>query len=433
MTIYEIISRKRDGFELTDEEIGFFVEGFVKGSIKDYQASALLMAIYLQGMTDRETLTLTNEMAKSGEMLDLSVIEGKTADKHSTGGVGDKTTLIVAPIVASLGIKVAKMSGRGLGHTGGTVDKLESIKGFNVAPDIESFISQVQKIGISVVGQTGDLAPADKKIYALRDATATVGSLPLIASSIMSKKLAAGSECIVLDVKTGSGAFMKTPEDAQLLAEKMVTIGNMAGRRMAAVISDMDTPLGRNIGNSLEITEAVEVLKGRGSEDLRQVCLTLASQMISLARDCSEDEAYSLAVEKLDDGSAFDKFREFISYQGGDISLIDNLSLLPEAEIKEFVCAPCDGYIASTDAEKIGLSAVLLGAGRQNKEDKIDYSAGIILRKKTGEKVSTGDLIAELFTNDEEKLGSAKELFLSAVSFSETAPEEKPLIYKIIR
>ncbi len=433
MTIYEIISRKRDGFELTDEEIGFFVEGFVKGSIKDYQASALLMAIYLQGMTDRETLTLTNEMAKSGEMLDLSAIEGKTADKHSTGGVGDKTTLIVAPIVASLGIKVAKMSGRGLGHTGGTVDKLESVKGFNVAPDIESFISQVQKIGISVVGQTGDLAPADKKIYALRDATATVGSLPLIASSIMSKKLAAGSECIVLDVKTGSGAFMKTPEDAQLLAEKMVTIGNMAGRKMAAVISDMNTPLGRNIGNSLEIAEAVEILKGHGSEDLRQVCLILASQMISLAKGCNEKEAFALAKKSLDDGSAYRKFREFISYQGGDISVIDDLSLFTEAEIKEKVYAQCDGYIASTDAEKIGLSAVLLGAGRQKKEDEIDYSAGIILLKKTGEKVSKGEIIAELRTNNKSCIEHARELFLSAISFSETAPEEKPLIYKIIR
>ncbi len=432
MTIYEIISKKRDGNELSDEEISFFVDGFVKGDIKDYQASALLMAIYLRGMSDRETLTLTKAMAESGEMLDLSVIDGVTADKHSTGGVGDKTTLIVAPIVASLGIKVAKMSGRGLGHTGGTVDKLESISGFDVAPDIESFINQVKKIGISVVGQTGDLAPADKKIYALRDSTATVGSLPLIASSIMSKKLAAGSECIVLDVKCGSGAFMKTPEDAELLAEKMVTIGKMAGRKMAAVISDMDTPLGKNIGNALEVAEAVEILRGKGSKDLRQVCLTLAAEMVHLSLGISKQDAFERVTKALEDGTAYDKFREFISAQGGDISMIDDTSLLPHAAISKKIYSDFDGYINSTDAEKIGIASVLLGAGRQKKEDSIDYSAGIILHKKTGDKISKGELLAELLTSDEKLADSAEKLFLSALSCSEVEPEKKPLIFKII-
>lgn len=433
MRIYDIISHKRDGLELTDEEIAFFVKGYTKGDIKDYQASALLMAIYLNGMTDRETATLTLEMAHSGDMLDLSGIEGVKADKHSTGGVGDKTTLIVAPIVASLGIKVPKMSGRGLGHTGGTVDKLESIKGFNVSPDTESFINQVKKIGISVVGQTGDLAPADKKIYALRDATATVGSIPLIASSIMSKKLAAGADCIVLDVKCGSGAFMKTPEDAELLAEKMVDIGKRAGRKTAAVITDMDTPLGNYIGNTLEIEEAVEVLKGKGSEDLKEVCLVLSSNIISLAKEIPLKEARALAEKALSDGSAYEKFRDFISCQGGDVNLIDNTDLLPKAAVCREVKAIKDGYIGSMNAEQIGSAGVILGAGRITKEDSIDYSAGIVLRKKTGDKVSVGDTIALLLTNDESRVKSAQELFLSATEIKDKFPESKPLVYKVIK
>lgn len=432
MRIYDIISRKRDGFELTDEEIHFFIEGYVKGEIQDYHAAALLMAIYLRGMSDRETVTLTLEMAKSGDMLDLSAIDGVTVDKHSTGGVGDKTTLIVAPIVASLGAKVAKMSGRGLGHTGGTVDKLESIEGFNVSLSPEKFIETVKETGICVIGQTGNLAPADKKLYALRDATATVGCMPLIASSIMSKKLAAGSQCIVLDVKYGSGAFMKTAEDAEKLSEKMVAIGTKAGRKVSAVISDMDTPLGRNIGNTLEIIEAVETLRGKGSEDLREVSLTLASNIIALARNISITQARELTEKALDDGSAYEKFKEFIACQGGNTELINDLEKLPKAKIIYKVVAAEDGYISKMNAEMIGSSSVILGAGRVNKEDAIDYTAGIILHKKTGDKISKGDIIAELYTNDENKIPSAEKMFLEALTFSKEKPKENELIYKVV-
>jgi len=433
MRIYDIISRKRDGFELTDEEIHFFIEGYVRGDIQDYHASALLMAIYLNGMTDREMVTLTLEMAKSGDMLDLSAIDGVTADKHSTGGVGDKTTLIVTPIVAALGAKVAKMSGRGLGHTGGTVDKLESIEGFDVALSPERFIETVKKTGICVVGQTGNLAPADKKLYSLRDATATVGCMPLIASSIMSKKLAAGSQCIVLDVKYGSGAFMKTKADAEELSAKMVEIGKMAGRKMAAVISDMDTPLGKNIGNSLEIAEAVEALRGKGSADLREVSLTLASNLISLVKDIDCREARLLCEKALDDGSAYEKFLEFISAQGGNTEMVTDTDKLPKARIIHKITAKEDGFISRTDAEKIGSASVILGAGRVNKEDTIDYTAGIILRKKTGDKVKAGDVIAEFHTNDERLIAPAEKTFFDALTFCEAKPEKSELIYKVIR
>ncbi|MBE6774572.1 MAG: thymidine phosphorylase [Ruminococcaceae bacterium] len=431
--MYDIISRKRDGFELTDEEIHFFIEGYVRGDIQDYHASALLMAIYLNGMTDREMVTLTLEMAKSGDMLDLSAIDGVTADKHSTGGVGDKTTLIVTPIVAALGAKVAKMSGRGLGHTGGTVDKLESIEGFDVALSPERFIETVKKTGICVVGQTGNLAPADKKLYSLRDATATVGCMPLIASSIMSKKLAAGSQCIVLDVKYGSGAFMKTKADAEELSAKMVEIGKMAGRKMAAVISDMDTPLGKNIGNSLEIAEAVEALRGKGSADLREVSLTLASNLISLVKDIDCREARLLCEKALDDGSAYEKFLEFISAQGGNTEMVTDTDKLPKARIIHKITAKEDGFISRTDAEKIGSASVILGAGRVNKEDTIDYTAGIILRKKTGDKVKAGDVIAEFHTNDERLIAPAEKTFFDALTFCEAKPEKSELIYKVIR
>ncbi len=433
MRIYDIISRKRDGFELTDEEIHFFIDGYVKSEIKDYHASALLMAIYLNGMSDREMVTLTLEMAKSGDMLDLSDIDGVTVDKHSTGGVGDKTTLIVTPIVASLGAKVAKMSGRGLGHTGGTVDKLESIEGFNVALNPDEFISTVKKTGICVVGQTGNLAPADKKLYALRDATATVGCMPLIASSIMSKKLAAGSQCIVLDVKYGSGAFMKTKADAEELSSKMVEIGKMAGRKMTAVISDMDTPLGKNIGNTLEIAEAVEILRGRGSDDLREVSLTLAANLISLAQGIDYSVAREKCEKALSDGSAYEKFLEFISAQGGKTEMITDTDKLPKARIIHKVTAKESGYISKTDAEKIGSASVILGAGRVNKEDSIDYTAGIILHKKTGDKIKAGDVIAEFHTNDRERIASAEEMFFDAVTVSQDVPEKSELIYKVIR
>lgn len=432
MRIYDIISHKRDKKELTDEEIRFFVKGYTKGEIEHYHASALLMAIYLNGMTERETVTLTKEMAQSGDMLDLSEIEGVTVDKHSTGGVGDKTTLIVAPIVASLGLKTAKMSGRGLGHTGGTIDKLEAIDGFRTSLSPEEFINNVKKHGICVVGQSGELAPADKKIYSLRDSTATVGSMPLIASSIMSKKLAAGADCIVLDVKCGSGAFMKTPEEAEELSRKMVDIGKSAGRKVAAVISDMDTPLGNNIGNSLEVMEAVEVLKGKGSEDLRQVCLILAGNIISLAENISPDEGIKKATEALENGSAFAKFREFISSQGGNIDQIDDFTLFKQAKVCYNILTQKEGFITSMNAEMIGSASVILGAGRAKKDDSIDVSAGIILKKKTGDKVSKGDCLASFYTDDESFVKAAEELFKESLVISPQKPQLHPLIYKVI-
>ncbi|MGN0447137.1 MAG: thymidine phosphorylase [Acutalibacteraceae bacterium] len=435
MRIYDIIAKKRDGFELSDEEISFFVKGYVKGEIEDYHAAALLMAIYLNGMSDRETFTLTDEMAKSGDVLNLSAIEGITVDKHSTGGVGDKTTLIVAPIVASLGLKVAKMSGRGLGHTGGTIDKLESIDGFKTSLSPESFIETVQKTGICVIGQSGDLAPADKKLYALRDSTATVGCIPLIASSIMSKKLAAGSQCIVLDVKYGSGAFMKTPEEAVELSQKMIAIGKNANRKIAALISDMDTPLGKNIGNSLEIIEAVEVLKGtdKGSDDLKEVCLNLAGNIISLALDITADEGYEKAKAQLESGAAYKKFLEFIAAQGGDTRQIENTALLPKASFTKNILSPADGFISQMNAEMIGSASVVLGAGRVKKDDTIDFASGIILHAKTGGKVQNGDVLATLYTNNEGSLQSAEKLFLEAVSISGEKAERPKLIYSVVR
>lgn len=433
MRIYDIIAKKRDGFELTDEEIAFFVRGFTAGEIKDSQAAALLMAIYLHGMTDNETACLTSEMARSGDMLDLSGVSGVTADKHSTGGVGDKTTLVVAPIVAALGAKVAKMSGRGLGHTGGTVDKLESIEGFRTELSSEEFINQVKEIGICVVGQSGDLAPADKKLYALRDETATVGSIPLIASSIMSKKLAAGAQCIVLDVKTGSGAFMKTVEDAEKLSRKMVDIGKKCKRKVAALITDMNTPLGSNIGNALEVKEAVEVLNGGGPEDLREVCIELAANIVSLSEGIEPERARKLALLSLSDGSAFLKLCEMVKLQGGRVSQILDTSLLPQAKFSKKVLSPKDGFVSFTDAEKIGSASVILGAGRKKKEDKIDHAAGIVLFKKTGSRVQKGDALAELFSNDEALFPESEKLLLSAYEFSDSEPEKTPLIYETVR
>ncbi|MBQ7005668.1 MAG: thymidine phosphorylase [Clostridia bacterium] len=432
MRIYDIISDKRDNKELTDEQIRFFVKGYTRGEIEHYHASALLMAIYLNGMTDRETVTLTKEMAESGDMLDLSAIDGITVDKHSTGGVGDKTTLIVAPIVASVGLKTAKMSGRGLGHTGGTIDKLESIDGFCTSLSPEIFIDKVKKHGICVVGQSGDLAPADKKIYALRDATATVGSMPLIASSIMSKKLAAGASCIVLDVKTGSGAFMKTPEDAEALSEKMVNIGKSAGRKVAAVISDMDTPLGKNIGNSLEVIEAVEVLKNGESSDLREVSLVLAGNIIALAEGISADEGIKKATAQLESGAAYEKFREFISAQGGDLRQIDDPSLFKQPLYSSDVLCAEDGFIGSMNAEMIGSASVILGAGRVKKDDPIDHSAGIILHRKTGDRVLKGEKIATLYTDSKESFDSAEKLIRQSITVTSEKIERPPLIYKVI-
>lgn len=432
MRMYDIIEKKRDGFELTDEEIRFFIEGYTDGSIPDYQASALCMAIFFQGMNDREITTLTMAMEKSGDTIDLSDFGTLSADKHSTGGVGDKTSLIVMPTVASLGAKVAKMTGRGLGHTGGTVDKLESIPGYQIALDSNAFLKQVHEIGIALVGQSGNLTPADKKLYALRDVTATVNSIPLITSSIMSKKLAAGAHNIVLDVKVGSGAFMKTPEEAAELATKMVTIGKMCGRKVTAVLSNMDAPLGYNIGNALEVKEAIEVLKGRSKGDLYEVCLTLASNLIHSVFDLPLDEARCKVVEAIDNGSAFNTFRTWIKAQGGDVRVIDDPDQFEKAPIAYEIRSSKAGYLSRMDAEEIGLVSVMLGAGREKKEDSIDYSAGIILAKKTGEKVEEGDLLATLYTARENVLKDAERRYLGALSFSDTEPAKAPLIYQVI-
>ena len=433
MRMYDIIEKKRDGLALSDEEIRFFVDGYTDGSIPDYQASALCMAIFFRGMNDREISVLTDAMAHSGDMIDLSRFGTLSADKHSTGGVGDKTSLIVMPIVAALGAKVAKMTGRGLGHTGGTVDKLESIPGYQIALDSERFLTQVEDIGISLVGQSGNLTPADKKLYALRDVTATVNSIPLITSSIMSKKLAAGAHNIVLDVKVGSGAFMKTPADGRALAEKMVSIGKLCGRNMTAVLTNMDVPLGHNIGNALEVREAVAVLKGESRGDLREVCIALASNLIRMVFDLTEEEARRRVIDALGSGAAFSKLKEWISAQGGDTRCLDDPSLFPATASAYEIQSPVNGYIRKMDAERIGITSVMLGAGRETKDAPIDYSAGIVLCKKVGERVSAGETLATLYTNRESALAEAAEHYLTALTFGETPPEPQPLIYEIVR
>ena len=433
MRIYDIIQKKKYGEALTKEEIEFFVEGFTNGNIHDYQASALMMAIWFNGMDDREIADLTLAMAHSGDMIDLSGIDGFTVDKHSTGGVGDKTTLIVAPIVAACGGKVAKMSGRGLGHTGGTIDKLESISGFDTALSKEDFINAVNSCGLCVVGQTGNLAPADKKLYALRDVTATVDSIPLIASSIMSKKLAAGSQGIVLDVKTGSGAFMKTVEESTLLAEKMVAIGNAAGRRTVALITDMDVPLGNAVGNSLEVKEAINVLRGEQKDDLFEVCIALASNMLCLVHSKAYDECEKMALEAVANGSALAKLREMVNAQGGDSSWIEKPDSFPKAEFSHDIVSKSDGYISFMNAQKIGTSSVVLGAGRESKDDSIDFAAGIIIHKKTGDRVSKGDVIATLYSNKKEAFASAEKLFKSALEFSAEYTKENKAVIKTIK
>ena len=433
MRMYDIIEKKRDGLALSDEEIRFFVDGYTDGSIPDYQASALCMAIFFRGMNDREISVLTDAMAHSGDMIDLSRFGTLSADKHSTGGVGDKTSLIVMPIVAALGAKVAKMTGRGLGHTGGTVDKLESIPGYQIALDSERFLTQVEDIGISLVGQSGNLTPADKKLYALRDVTATVNSIPLITSSIMSKKLAAGAHNIVLDVKVGSGAFMKTPADGRALAEKMVSIGKLCGRNMTAVLTNMDVPLGHNIGNALEVREAVAVLKGESRGDLREVCIALASNLILMVFDLTEEEARRRVIDALGSGAAFSKLKEWISAQGGDTRCLDDPSLFPATAFAYEIQSPVNGYIRKMDAERIGITSVMLGAGRETKDAPIDYSAGIVLCKKVGERVSAGETLATLYTNRESALAEAAEHYLTALTFGETPPEPQPLIYEIVR
>lgn len=434
MRMYDIILKKRQGHPLSKEEIAFFVQGYTDGSIPDYQASALLMAIFFQDMTMEETTALTIEMAKSGDMVDLSSIEGIKVDKHSTGGVGDKTTLVLAPVVASLGVKVAKMSGRGLGHTGGTVDKLESIPGFRTELSMEEFFDIVNRIGISVIGQSGNITPADKKIYALRDVTATVDKLPLIASSIVSKKLAAGSDAIVLDVKCGSGAFMKTMDDAIELARAMVEIAENAGRRCVALITSMDVPLGERIGNALEVIEALEVLRGAGPEDLRHECIVLASEMLSLAGKGTLQECAVLVREVLDSGSAFETFVQMVELQGGDTRVLHDLQLFAQAAHTHEVKAAQAGYIHHMDTEQCGIASLVLGAGRRTKEESIDPAAGIRILKKTGDFVQAGETMAILYTNRPEMLAEADRIYREAMHLTEEAPaERKQILARVAR
>jgi len=432
MRMYDLIDKKKRGGTLTEEEIRFFVKGTTDGSIPDYQLTAFLMAVCLQGMDKMETAILTDAMARSGDRLDLSRFGTNSVDKHSTGGVGDKTTLIVTPIAAALGCAVAKMSGRGLGYTGGTADKLGSIPGYRLTMPHEEFMKQVETAGAAVISQSGNLAPADKKLYALRDVTATVDSLPLIASSIMSKKIAAGAHSIVLDVKVGSGAFMKTKEDAAALARAMVDIGTACGRRVTAVLTNMDIPLGIGVGNTLEVLESVQVLKGGGPEDLKAVSLELAAHMVSLAKGISVTEARRLAEDTLRSGAALQKFRQWIGTQSGDTAFIDDPSAFSRAKVIRPVTASRDGYITAMNTEAIGETSVVLGAGRARAEDEIDPSAGIEILKKTGDRVEKGEPIAILHTADEEKWAEGDVRYSAAVTVGDIKPPEQKLIYGVI-
>ncbi|WP_186578301.1 pyrimidine-nucleoside phosphorylase [Aquibacillus kalidii] len=433
MRMVDIIHKKREGIELSEQEIQYFIEGYTEGSIPDYQVSALLMAVYYKGMSETETAILTKAMVESGETIDLSPIKGHKVDKHSTGGVGDKTTFIVGPLVASVGVPVAKMSGRGLGHTGGTLDKLESIPGFSIEITKEKFIKQVNEKKLAVAGQTGNLAPADKKLYALRDVTATVDSIPLIAGSIMSKKLASGADSIVLDVKTGTGAFMKTIEDSESLAREMVNIGNNLGRQTIAVISDMNQPLGYEVGNANEVREAVEVLQGKNISDLRNLALELAAHMTILAEVFdSYEEAISTLEKNLDNGKAFEVFKTFVEAQGGDVSVIEDLSKLPTSPYYFEIKAESEGYVSAIDAEAIGVAAMYLGAGRATKEDVINHGVGISLKKKIGDPVSIGETLVVLNSETEvpqDSINKVKE----AYEITNKPVEKKTLIYKVIK
>ena len=433
MRIYDIIQKKRDGFELTKEEIEFFVKGYTDGEIPDYQISALLMAIYFSKMNERETFDLTMAMANSGDILDLSAINGIKADKHSTGGVGDKTSLVLCPMVAALGVPVAKMSGRGLGHTGGTIDKLESIPGFNTVLPTKQFIDNVNNIKIALVGQTANLTPADKKLYALRDVTATVDNLSLIASSIMSKKLASGADAIILDVKTGSGAFMKTENDAIELARAMVNIGESAGKETISLITNMDEPLGYAVGNALEVIEVIETLKGNGPKDLLELSVVLGANMIMTAGKTDKiEEAIDLLYKTIEDGSAINKFKEFIEVQGGDSRVIEDYTLFKQASFIYEVCASEDGFVKAIDTSRIGVASLVLGGGRETKESIIDTSVGVILNKKVGDRVSSGEVYAKIYANDENKVAQAKEILESAFEFSKTPVNPQQLIKWIV-
>ncbi len=429
MRMYDLIEKKKHGKEMSREEIGWMIRGFTCGEIPDYQMSAMLMAICLKGMSDGETTCLTMEMAHSGDVADLSAISGIKVDKHSTGGVGDKTSLVIGPLAASLGVKIAKMSGRGLGHTGGTLDKLESIPGLTTSIDKQRFADIVNETGIAIIGQTGNMVPADKKLYALRDVTATVDSIPLIASSIMSKKLAAGSDAIVLDVKTGSGAFMKTLEDSIALAGSMVSIGTGAGRNCCALITEMDVPLGRAIGNALEVAEAVETLQNRGPEDLTEVCVSLASNMLHMAGKGGIEECRQMALEALADGRGLDVLASMVKAQGGDERYIYDPSLFAPAPYEREVRAPRSGYIDSVDTTGCGIASAMLGAGRATKEDVIDPSAGICLRRKYGDRVSEGDVLAVLYASDPARFDGAERIFLDSYRIGDAPALPKKLIY----
>ncbi|MCY1024921.1 pyrimidine-nucleoside phosphorylase [Mammaliicoccus sciuri] len=431
MRMVDVIAKKRDRKELTKEEIEFFVKGYTTGDIPDYQASSLAMAIYFQDMTDEERANLTMAMVESGDQIDLSEIEGIKVDKHSTGGVGDTTTLVLAPLVAALDVPVAKMSGRGLGHTGGTIDKLEAVEGFHVEISEQEFIDLVNKDKVAVIGQTGNLTPADKKLYGLRDVTGTVNSIPLIASSIMSKKIAAGADAIVLDVKTGAGAFMKTIEDSELLAHAMVKIGNNVGRNTMAIISDMSQPLGRAIGNGLEVKEAIDTLKGEGPEDLTELVLTLGSQMVVLAKKAETlDEAREKLLEVIHNGKALEKFKVFLENQGGDGSVVDDVTKLPQAQYTFEVKAETSGYVSHIVADEIGVASMLLGAGRATKDDIIDLAVGLVLNKKVGDKVEAGESLVTIYANQEDvKDVEAKILENITISDEQVKPT---LIHKVI-
>ena len=430
--MYDLIEKKKRGEELADNEISEMIAAYTAGEVPDYQMSAFLMAVWFRGMSDRELFTLTDAMVRSGDEVDLSAFGDRSVDKHSTGGVGDKTTLIVAPTVAVCGGIVAKMSGRGLGHTGGTVDKLESFTGFATSLTPEAFTAQVKRCGLAVIGQSADLAPADKKLYALRDVTATVDSIPLIASSIMSKKLAAGTRSIVLDVKCGSGAFMRTPEQARALAETMVRIGEAHGRRTAAIISNMNMPLGHAVGNVLEVREAIEVLRGGGPDDLREVCVTLATLMVQRSLDISREDANGRVVRALSSGAAFEQFCVWIAEQGGDASFARNPDRFGVARYTRELTAPVDCYLGECNAEQIGTAAMLLGAGRAKQDDVIDVRAGLVLHKKTGDRVTRGEVIATLYTEREETLAPAMDVLLRAHSFTTCEVQKPQLIFDIV-
>ena len=431
MRMVDLIVKKQQGKELTKEEINFIISGFTNGTIPDYQMSAFAMAVYFQDMTDNERMEMTMAMAESGDQIDLSAIEGIKVDKHSTGGVGDTTTLVLAPLVASAGVPVAKMSGRGLGHTGGTIDKLESVPGFHVEISEEKFMELVNKNKVAVVGQSGDLTPADKKIYALRDVTGTVNSLPLIASSIMSKKIASGADAIVLDVKVGAGAFMKTPEDAEKLARAMVSIGNLAGRKTMAIISDMSQPLGRAVGNTLEVEEAIETLKGNGPKDLEELCLVLGAQMVYLGGgEDSLEDAKALLKEKLTNGEALEQFKIFLEAQDGNPNVVEDYSLMPQASITKDVKATESGYITEITADDIGVAAMKLGAGRETQESVIDLAAGLMLHKKVDDYVEKGDVIVTLYANFEDT-AEAEKMIQQAYHYGKEKVEPV-LIHKVI-